>query len=211
LGGEGEGGGKKKGGGKGGGGKLFTFGGPRPRLGGAGKLPARRGRRCRGNGARELGAWPSTNMPREQLPGGGRLAPALQQVLGPEQDGGRVNTKRARMGGRPLPVVAARPWATPVPDRQFLRPRAVGRWRREECYAITEEGAGIRRWPPWGHRPPWDGARFTCSNGGQVARSRSYNSADLSRLPRASLAGGARKTKGRGAREVPGGSAQAPG
>src|SRR5579872_7195574 len=83
--------------------------------------------------ARELGLH-STNMPRE-LGGGG--CTSLQQVLVQEQMGRVTNA---------LGWVAATPpsWLPPVatPDQveRYLKPTIRG--EREECYAITEEGAG---------------------------------------------------------------------
>jgi acyl-CoA dehydrogenase len=83
--------------------------------------------------ARELGLY-ATNMPAE-LGGGG--CSALQQVLVQEQMGRVTNA---------LGWVAATPpsWLPPVAtlaqlDR-YVRPAIEG--EREECYAITEEGAG---------------------------------------------------------------------
>jgi acyl-CoA dehydrogenase len=83
--------------------------------------------------ARELGLY-ATNMPAE-LGGGG--CSALQQVLVQEQMGRVTNA---------LGWVAATPpsWLPPVatPDQldRYVRPAIEG--EREECYAITEEGAG---------------------------------------------------------------------
>jgi alkylation response protein AidB-like acyl-CoA dehydrogenase len=81
----------------------------------------------------ELGLF-AANMPRE-LGGGG--ASTLQQVLVQEQVGRVTNA---------LGWVAATPpsWFPPVATadqaERYLRPAARG--EREECYAITEEGAG---------------------------------------------------------------------
>jgi alkylation response protein AidB-like acyl-CoA dehydrogenase len=81
----------------------------------------------------ELGVF-ATNMPRE-LGGGG--ASTLQQVLVQEQAGRVTNA---------LGWVAATPpsWFPPVATadqaERYLRPTVRG--EREECYAITEEGAG---------------------------------------------------------------------
>jgi alkylation response protein AidB-like acyl-CoA dehydrogenase len=81
----------------------------------------------------ELGVF-ATNMPRD-LGGGG--ATTLQQVLVQEQAGRVTNA---------LGWVAATPpsWFPPVatPDQaeRYLKPTVRG--EREECYAITEEGAG---------------------------------------------------------------------
>ena len=83
--------------------------------------------------ARELGLA-STNMPRE-LGGGG--CTTLQQVLVQEQMG-RVTNALGWVAATPpswLPPVA-----TPYQIEHFLRPAVAG--EREECYAITEEGAG---------------------------------------------------------------------
>src|SRR3984957_11585307 len=83
--------------------------------------------------ARELGLH-STNMPAE-LGGGG--CTALQQVLVQEQMGRVTNA---------LGWVAATPpsWlpggASPDQVERYVRPAIRG--EREECYAITEEGAG---------------------------------------------------------------------
>ncbi len=83
--------------------------------------------------ARELGLH-SANMPRE-LGGGGRST--LQQVLVQEQMGRVTNA---------LGWVAATPpsWLPPVATadqvERYLKPAIRG--EREECYAITEEGAG---------------------------------------------------------------------
>ena len=83
--------------------------------------------------ARELGLH-SANMPAE-LGGGG--CTSLQQVLVQEQMGRVTNA---------LGWVAATPpsWLPPVatPDQieRYVRPAIAG--EREECYAITEEGAG---------------------------------------------------------------------
>src|ERR1700722_20028521 len=83
--------------------------------------------------ARELGLH-STNMPAE-LGGGG--CTTLQQVLVQEQMG-RVTNALGWVAATPpswLPPVA-----TPYQIEHFLRPAVAG--EREECYAITEEGAG---------------------------------------------------------------------
>src|ERR1035438_10027395 len=83
--------------------------------------------------ARELGLA-STNMPRE-LGGGG--CSTLQQVLVQEQMG-RVTNALGWVAATPpswLPPVA-----TPYQIEHFVRPAIAG--EREECYAITEEGAG---------------------------------------------------------------------
>jgi alkylation response protein AidB-like acyl-CoA dehydrogenase len=83
--------------------------------------------------ARELGLH-STNMPRE-LGGGG--CTSLQQVLVQEQMG-RVTNALGWVAATPpswLPAVATKDQV----DR-YVRPAIAG--EREECYAITEEGAG---------------------------------------------------------------------
>src|ERR1700683_2228535 len=83
--------------------------------------------------ARELGLA-AANMPRE-LGGGG--CTSLQQVLIQEQVG-RVTNALAWSASTPpswLPSVA-----TPYQMDRFVRPTVSG--EREECYAITEEGAG---------------------------------------------------------------------
>jgi acyl-CoA dehydrogenase len=83
--------------------------------------------------ARELGLC-ATNMPREL---GGLGYTALQQVLVQEQVG-RVTNALAWVATTPpswLPRVA-----TPFQMEKFVRPSILG--DREECYAITEEGAG---------------------------------------------------------------------
>src|SRR6201986_1525939 len=97
-----------------------------------GQLPAdvtaAHAKRCR-----ELGLH-STNMPRE-LGGGG--CTSLQQVLVQEQMG-RVTNALGWVATPPpswLPAVA-----TPDQIERYVRPAVAG--EREECYAITEEGAG---------------------------------------------------------------------
>ena len=83
--------------------------------------------------ARELGLH-AANMPSE-LGGGGRSS--LQQVLIQEQ-AGRVTNALGWAAGTPpswLPAVA-----TPYQLERFVIPAIRG--EREECYAITEEGAG---------------------------------------------------------------------
>jgi acyl-CoA dehydrogenase len=83
--------------------------------------------------ARELGLH-STNMPAE-LGGGG--CSSLQQVLVQEQMG-RVTNALGWVAATPpswLPPVA-----TPGQIERYVRPAIQG--EREECYAITEEGAG---------------------------------------------------------------------
>src|SRR6266567_6144228 len=81
----------------------------------------------------ELGLYAS-NMP-EQVGGGG--CTSLQQVLIQEQVG-RVTNALAWVVATPpgwLPDVA-----TPDQVERYVRPAARG--ERDECYAITEEGAG---------------------------------------------------------------------
>jgi acyl-CoA dehydrogenase len=83
--------------------------------------------------ARELGLH-STNMPKD-LGGGG--CTSLQQVLVQEQMG-RVTNALGWVAATPpswLPAVA-----TPDQIERYVRPAIAG--EREECYAITEEGAG---------------------------------------------------------------------
>ena len=83
--------------------------------------------------ARELGLY-ATNMPAD-LGGGG--CTALQQVLVQEQMG-RVTNALGWVAATPpswLPPVA-----TPAQLDRYVRPAIQG--EREECYAITEEGAG---------------------------------------------------------------------
>ena len=83
--------------------------------------------------ARELGLY-ATNMPAE-LGGGG--CSTLQQVLVQEQMG-RVTNALGWVAATPpswLPGVA-----TPYQIERYVRPAIAG--EREECYAITEEGAG---------------------------------------------------------------------
>jgi acyl-CoA dehydrogenase len=83
--------------------------------------------------ARELGLH-STNMPKE-LGGGG--CTALQQVLVQEQMG-RVTNALGWVAATPpswLPAVA-----TADQLERYVKPAIDG--EREECYAITEEGAG---------------------------------------------------------------------
>ena len=83
--------------------------------------------------ARELGLC-ATNMPTEL---GGMGYTTLQQVLVQEQ-GGRVTNALAWVASTPpswMPAVA-----TPFQLERFVIPAIRG--EREECYAITEEGAG---------------------------------------------------------------------
>jgi acyl-CoA dehydrogenase len=83
--------------------------------------------------ARELGLC-ATNMPTEL---GGMGYTTLQQVLVQEQ-GGRVTNALAWVASTPpswMPAVA-----TPFQLEKFVIPAIRG--EREECYAITEEGAG---------------------------------------------------------------------
>ncbi len=83
--------------------------------------------------ARQLGLT-ATNMPKD-LGGGGYTA--LQQVLVQEQMG-RVTNGLGWVATTPpswLPAVA-----TPDQLERYVRPAVAG--EREECYAITEEGAG---------------------------------------------------------------------
>jgi len=81
----------------------------------------------------ELGLY-ATNMPREL---GGQGCTSLQQVLVQEQ-AGRVTNALGWVAATPpswLPQVA-----TPYQMEKFVLPTVRG--DREECYAITEEGAG---------------------------------------------------------------------
>src|SRR5579871_6699672 len=81
----------------------------------------------------ELGVF-AVNMPREL---GGAGATTLQQVLVQEQVG-RVTNALGWVAATPpswLPEVA-----TPDQIERYVRPAIAG--EREECYAITEEGAG---------------------------------------------------------------------
>jgi acyl-CoA dehydrogenase len=83
--------------------------------------------------ARELGLC-ATNMPKEL---GGAGCTTLQQVLVQEQ-AGRVTNALGWVAATPpswLPAVA-----TPDQIDRYVRPAIAG--DREECYAITEEGAG---------------------------------------------------------------------
>jgi acyl-CoA dehydrogenase len=83
--------------------------------------------------ARELGLC-ATNMPREL---GGLGYTALQQVLVQEQ-GGRVTNALAWVAATPPSWLTT--VATPAQLEKFVKPTIRG--EREECYAITEEGAG---------------------------------------------------------------------
>ncbi len=83
--------------------------------------------------ARELGLQ-AANMPRE-LGGGG--CSMLQVVLVQEQMG-RVTNALGWVAATPPSWLP--PIATPYQVEQFIRPAVAG--EREECYAITEEGAG---------------------------------------------------------------------
>jgi acyl-CoA dehydrogenase len=125
----------------------------------------------------ELGLF-ATNMPKE-LGGGG--CTTLQQVLVQEQVG-RVTNALAWVAATPpswLPGVA-----TPYQLERFVRPAVRG--EREECYAITEEGAGsdvdgivatARR----------DGAEYVLN--GEKWHVTSYNTADFAFF-QGKLAGG---------------------
>ena len=83
--------------------------------------------------ARELGLC-ATNMPRE-IGGGG--CSMLQVALVQEQMG-RVTNALGWVAATPPSWLP--PIATPYQIEQFIRPTVAG--EREECYAITEEGAG---------------------------------------------------------------------
>jgi acyl-CoA dehydrogenase len=127
--------------------------------------------------ARELGLA-STNMPVE-LGGGGRTT--LQQVLVQEQMG-RVTNALGWVASTPpswLPEVA-----TPDQLERYVRPAIAG--DREECYAITEEGAGtdVDAIEATAHR---DGDRYVLN--GVKWHVTSYNTADFAFF-QARLAGG---------------------
>ncbi|MGH3258059.1 MAG: acyl-CoA dehydrogenase family protein [Streptosporangiaceae bacterium] len=117
--------------------------------------------------ARELGLA-STNMPVE-LGGGGFTT--LQQALVQEQMG-RVTNALGWVASTPpswLPEVA-----TPDQLERYVRPAIAG--DREECYAITEEGAGtdVDAIEATAHR---DGAQYVLN--GVKWHVTSYNSADF--------------------------------
>jgi acyl-CoA dehydrogenase len=125
----------------------------------------------------ELGLF-ATNMPTE-LGGGGRSA--LQQVLVQEQVG-RVTNALAWVAATPpswLPAVA-----TPYQLERFVLPTVRG--EREECYAITEEGAGsdVDGIVATAHR---DGDEYVLN--GEKWHVTSYNSADYAFF-QAKLTGG---------------------
>src|ERR1700759_3528705 len=127
--------------------------------------------------ARELGLY-AANMPAE-LGGGG--CSALQQVLVQEQRG-RVTTGLGGVAATPpswLPPVA-----TPAQLERYVRPAIQG--EREECYAITEEGAGsdVSAIEATAHRDG-DGYRLN----GVKWHVTSYNTADYAFF-QAKLAGG---------------------
>jgi len=127
--------------------------------------------------ARELGLA-STNMPVE-LGGGGRTT--LQQVLVQEQMG-RVTNALGWVASTPpswLPAVA-----TPDQLERYVRPAIAG--DREECYAITEEGAGtdVDAIEATAHR---DGDQYVLN--GVKWHVTSYNTADFAFF-QARLAGG---------------------
>jgi acyl-CoA dehydrogenase len=128
--------------------------------------------------ARELGLA-AANMPRA-LGGGG--CSSLQQVLIQEQVG-RVTNALAWSASTPpswLPAVA-----TPYQMDRFVRPAIRG--EREECYAITEEGAGsdVNAIEATARR---DGDDYLLN--GEKWHVTSYNSADFAFF-QAKLAGGA--------------------
>jgi acyl-CoA dehydrogenase len=98
----------------------------------AGELPAEASAAHKAR-AMELGLY-ATNMPTDL---GGRGCTSLQQVLVQEQVG-RVTNALGWVAATPpswLPEIA-----TPHQIEHWLRPTVAG--EREECYAITEEGAG---------------------------------------------------------------------
>jgi acyl-CoA dehydrogenase len=126
----------------------------------------------------ELGLY-ATNMP-EELGGGG--CSSLQQVLVQEQVG-RVTNALAWVAATPpswLPSVA-----TPYQLDRFVRPTVRG--EREECYAITEEGAGsdVDAIVATARR---DGDDYLLT--GEKSHVTSYNSADYAFF-QAKLVGGA--------------------
>jgi acyl-CoA dehydrogenase len=128
--------------------------------------------------ARELGLA-STNMPVE-LGGGGYTT--LQQVLVQEQMG-RVTNALGWVASTPpswLPEVA-----TPDQLERYVRPAIAG--DREECYAITEEGAGtdVDAIEATAHR---DGDQYVLN--GVKWHVTSYNTADFAFF-QARLVGGA--------------------
>src|SRR5580692_10602207 len=115
----------------------------------------------------ELGLF-ATNMPAE-LGGGG--CTSLQQVLVQEQVG-RVTNALGWVAATPpswLPAVA-----TPYQIERYVRPAIAG--EREECYAITEEGAGsdVDAIEATAHR---DGEEYVLS--GVKWHVTSYNTADF--------------------------------
>ena len=99
--------------------------------------------------ARELGLY-ATNMPAE-LGGGGCSSSrwSWSRSSGP-------GDQRARLGGRHAAVLAAA-HRHPVPDRA-VRPAGLA-GQREECYAITEGGAGsdVATWTATARRVKGDG------------------------------------------------------
>ena len=97
-----------------------------------GHLPTEVDRRFRARGL-ELGLH-ATNMPKE-LGGGGYSS--LQQVLVQEQGGRATNALGWVLG---TPPSWFPPVATPAQMEQYVLPGI--RAEKEECYAITEEGAG---------------------------------------------------------------------
>src|SRR6201992_2902002 len=108
--------------------------------------------------ARELGLY-ATNMPAEL---GGAGCGALQQVLVQEQMR-RVTNALGWVAATPpswLPPVA-----TPAQLDRYVRPAIEG--EREECYAITEEGAGAGVAADGAPPPP--GRRRVPAQRGQVA------------------------------------------
>ncbi len=127
--------------------------------------------------ARELGLC-STNMPTEL---GGLGYTTLQQVLVQEQ-AGRVTNALGWVASTPpswLPEVA-----TPYQLERYVRPVVAG--EREECYAITEEGAGsdVDAIVATAHR---DGDDYLLN--GEKWHVTSYNTADFAFF-QAKLAGG---------------------
>ena len=127
--------------------------------------------------ARELRLC-ATNMPAEL---GGQGYSTLQQVLVQEQIG-RVTNALGWVASTPPAWLAE--VATPFQREEFLRPAVAG--EREECYAITEEGAGsdVDAITATARR---DGGDYLLN--GEKWHVTSYNSADFAFF-QARLAGG---------------------
>jgi acyl-CoA dehydrogenase len=128
--------------------------------------------------AQELGLH-STNMPTE-LGGGG--CSMLQVVLVQEQMG-RVTNALGWVAATPPSWLP--PIASPYQIEQFVRPAVAG--EREECYAITEEGAGsdVAGLQATARRVQGDGAKGDGEVGGEYVLNgvkwhvTSYNTADF--------------------------------